>query len=205
MRLPFQLLPIFRYHGPRGPGCLWCSSRGRWGCDVCRRERFRVRRKPTGWTPASPGKVQRCSKCGAVEVDTREGFCEGCRTTDPLVRRAMAEHAPRLRGAFAAPRLPAQASTAAPGSEERIRELAERAARGEALHHPGDRQDFDHAPRTQAHDPAQRGIELKGGRFLVRVRRKGMPDLRGGSYEHRADAERALADILKRLNTVGAT
>lgn len=93
-------------------------------------------------------------------------------------------------------RRPARPLASKPGSEERIRELQERVARGESTK---DRRDYaeEFAKPAAAYnlDKGRRGIYPVRQKWIVKLRRGGK-EYRRGPFLTRPEAERALDELL---------
>jgi hypothetical protein len=87
--------------------------------------------------------VRVCQHCGVRKADKgRRGLCWACGQSPEIrARYAGSTHPGATRSpvpTVARGALPARPTDTLPGSEERLRVLEERAARGENLNHPAD-------------------------------------------------------------------
>lgn len=78
-----------------------------------------------------------CCRCGRQRPCGPNGWCSLCEF-NRKIRAGQARPSKSRRHATATAPLPAEPTSAGPGSEEKIRILAERADRGEQLFHPQD-------------------------------------------------------------------
>ena len=84
-----------------------------------------------------------CRNCGVGQAVRARGLCDPC-YKDPEIRASfplLSDEKDWSRGgriSQPSPKLPAAATDAIPGSEEKISVLTERISNGEALWHPGD-------------------------------------------------------------------
>ena len=97
-------------------------------------------RRKRAWLKFDP--KRKCRHCRHPKVTRPRGLCWRC-YAEPGVRdqyQSTSKFAarPDVRDSYSTRPLPATPTTAQPGSQAKVQVLRERAARGEALHHPLD-------------------------------------------------------------------
>ncbi|GIW79240.1 MAG: hypothetical protein KatS3mg105_1047 [Gemmatales bacterium] len=93
-----------------------------------------------------------------------------------LAKWAEARRQIEARAGYPEPRTPVQPTDAEPGSEEKIAVMAARAARGEAIFHPDDRQ------RDEDDAFGQIAEVLRNGRLKKNLARRRLGDLPGEQF-----------------------
>lgn len=144
--------------------CGHCETRpanARYGlCSVCvRREDVRARFRPPPPVRAAYGSA--CRHCVRGRVTRPRGLCWTCYYT-PGVKE---KYGPAYQGVMAGEgggyALPAEPTDAPPGSDEKIRVMAERAAAGTGIFHPDDRLSQPEDSRVDARSRYEPGGRAK--------------------------------------------